>query len=188
MGHWHARAQTATSSHSQCAASRGVRAEFCFTTQHLREGGGGGITPPPPPSSGWAKIFSGPSANHKFSSAPLVQVSLGQTISSAPLTTQGLLRGRVPPTAPPPPTQGFFRIIKNQGGGGPLPQSPLLPSPKAPSAPPPKLPPPLPQNPLPPSPKAPSAPPPKLPPPLPQNPLPPSPDQSDHRGKKRNLQ
>ena len=38
--------------------------------------------------------------------------------------------------------QGFFRIIKNQGGGGPLPQ----------------------------------------------NPLPPSPDQSDHRGKKRNLQ
>ena len=39
-------------------------------------------------------------------------------------------------------TQGFFRIIKSQGGGGPLPQ----------------------------------------------NPLPPSPDQSDHRGKKRNLQ
>ena len=38
--------------------------------------------------------------------------------------------------------QGFFRIIKNQGGGGPLPQ----------------------------------------------NPLPPSPDQSDHSGKKRNLQ
>ena len=38
--------------------------------------------------------------------------------------------------------QGFFRIIKNQGGGVPLPQ----------------------------------------------NPLPPSPDQSDHRGKKRNLQ
>ena len=25
--------------------------------------------------------------------------------------------------------QGFFRIIKNQGGGGPLPQNPLPPSP-----------------------------------------------------------
>ena len=47
--------------------------------------------------------------------------------------------------------RGFFRIIKNQGGGDP--------SPKAPSPPPPKPPPPLPQSPLSPSPKAPSPPP-----------------------------
>ena len=38
-----------------------------------------------------------------FLMAPSAQVSLGQKISSAPLTTQGLLRGGGPPHSPPPP-------------------------------------------------------------------------------------
>ena len=74
--------------------------EFCLTTQHLRGGGGGGggsDTPPPPrtppPLKCLGKFFSGSSANQKISLAPSAQVSLGQTISSAPLT---------PPTPPPP--------------------------------------------------------------------------------------
>ena len=59
---------------------------------------------------------------------------------TTPRRTRRSVCGALEVYACPPPPPGFFRIIKNQGGG------------------------------------------------LPQNPLPPSPDQSDHRGKKRNLQ
>ena len=38
-------------------------------------------------------------------------------------------RGGHSSAVPGPVPQGFFRIIKNQGGGGPLPQNPLPPSP-----------------------------------------------------------
>ena len=66
-------------------------------------GWGGGLTPPTPLGSP-PQFFSGSSANQKFSLAPTAKVSLGQKNSSAPLTTQGLLRGGgVPPTAPPTP-------------------------------------------------------------------------------------
>ena len=77
------------------------------------EVGGGGLTTPPPrtppphptPFSDWVNFFSGPSANQKFSLAPSELVSLGQKISSAPLTAQGLPGGGgSPPQPPPPPT------------------------------------------------------------------------------------
>ena len=52
-------------------------------------GGGGGLTPPTHP--------------HGPPSGSSAQVSLGQKNSSAPLTTQGLLRGGLPHSPPPPP-------------------------------------------------------------------------------------
>ena len=41
-----------------------------------------GHPPPPRPLKDWAKLSSGPSANHKFSLAPLAPMRLGQRISS----------------------------------------------------------------------------------------------------------
>ena len=94
--------------------TRGAWAEFCLTTQHLLRGewAGGGLTPPthphprtPPLLSDWAKflrvfgqskIFSGSFGASQF--RPKIS-----SVPSASLTTQGLLRGGVPPTAPPPP-------------------------------------------------------------------------------------
>ena len=55
-----------------------------------------------------------------------------EAVGSRPGNRMSLVNTDLLRTLPPfhPVAQGFFRIIKNQGGGGTLPQNPLPPLPR----------------------------------------------------------
>ena len=68
-----------------------MRPGLLLTTQHPPP-------PGPPPPSDWAKFFSGPLANLKFSLAPLAPVNFGHKFSSGPLKLSTTGGGGTPTT------------------------------------------------------------------------------------------